>query len=60
MITVGSVNEAHGSIIDDSRVTHQLVASLIIVIYDRNIIMVQAMRSVFENELPLALGERNL
>ncbi len=60
MITVGTVNKAHGSIIDDSRVTHQLVASLIIIIYDRNIIMVQAMRSVFGNELPLALGERKL
>ncbi len=59
-MTVDTVNEAYGSIIDDPKVTHQIVASLIIIIYDCNIIMVQAMRSVFGNELPLALGERKL
>jgi hypothetical protein len=42
MITVDTVNEAYGSISDDSRVTHQIVASLMTVIYDCKLFIVQS------------------
>ncbi len=51
-MTVDAVYKAYGSIIDDSEVTHQIVASLMIAFYNCNIITVQAMRLFFENEVP--------
>jgi hypothetical protein len=46
-----SINDAYQSVIDDSRVTLQIVASLTIIIYNRNMFIVKATGTGFDSTI---------
>jgi hypothetical protein len=46
-----SINDAYESVIDDSRMTLQIVASLTIIIYNRNMFIVKATGMGFDSTI---------